>query len=188
VTDSTGERIAVSANAGALRGPRKSLPDISLKDVDILLIDGHHLDALAPLLESAKLAGICLVLDGGSWKPQLETLLPLFDVVIASSNFGPPSCANHTQVLQYLASKGVMRRAITRGERPILAEHDRQHVEVPVPFEKAADTLGAGDIFHGAFCVAYSRRMDNFIEALRLSAEVASLSTTVGGTRAWAAL
>jgi sugar/nucleoside kinase (ribokinase family) len=179
VTDETGERIVVSANARVLAGYPKRVPEIDLGDFGIVLADGHHLQA-------AHFAGTCLVLDGGSWKPQLEDLLPLFNVVIASSNFRPPGCSNHAEVLQYLARKGVMRRAITRGECPVLAEHDSQHLEVPVPAVAAVDTLGAGDIFHGAFCAAYLPRADNFVEALVAATEVASLSTTVRGTRSWA--
>lgn len=186
VTQHTGERVVVSANAGALAGYPKSLPEISLNDFDVLLVDGHHLDTLVPLLEAAHLAGTCIVLDAGSWKPQLQKLLPLFNVVIASGNFRPPGCVDHAEVLQYLAGKGVMRRAITRGEYPILAEHNSQHLEIPVPAVKVVDTLGAGDILHGAFCAAYSPQADNFVEALRAAAELASVSTTFRGTRAWA--
>lgn len=188
VTERTGERIVVSANSGAMASYPKSIPQINVDDFGIVLADGHHLDTLVPLLKAAHLAGSCLVLDGGSWKPRLDDVLPLFKVVIASSNFRPPGCSNYAEVLQYLARKGVSRRAITRGECPVIVQHDSHDLLLPVPAVKTVDTLGAGDIFHGAFCAAYSPHNDNFAEALQAAAEIASLSTTVRGTRAWATL
>jgi sugar/nucleoside kinase (ribokinase family) len=46
------------------------------------------------------------------------------------------------------------------------------------------DTLGAGDIFHGAFC-HYLLECNDFLLSLERAGEVASLSCTSLGTRAW---
>ena len=55
---------------------------------------------------------------------------------------------------------------------------------VPVMSIKPVDTLGAGDIFHGAFC-HYIMERNDFLIALERASEVASLSCTSLGTRAW---
>jgi sugar/nucleoside kinase (ribokinase family) len=48
---------------------------------------------------------------------------------------------------------------------------------------KPVDTLGAGDIFHGAFC--HYILQNDFPVSLERAAEIASLSCTSLGTRAW---
>jgi len=63
------------------------------------------------------------------------------------------------------------------------AHFQGQTSEVPVMPVKAVDTLGAGDIFHGAFC-HYILEYD-FLLSLERAGEVASLSCTSLGTRAW---
>ncbi len=188
VTENTGDRIVVSANAQALAHHPRALPPLDLTGIEFVLFDGHHFDVLAPLLRQARGFGIPTILDGGSWKPALASSIGDFSIVIASSNFLPPSCASHEDVLAFLRNAGVPQIAITRGEQPILAEAGGSVHEIPVPRVEAIDTLGAGDIFHGAFCAAFHRDRDRFTEALRFAARVAALSTTVRGTRAWASL
>ncbi|MGX1808857.1 PfkB family carbohydrate kinase [Nocardia sp. NPDC055321] len=56
--------------------------------------------------------------------------------------------------------------------------------EVPVPAVAAVDTLGAGDILHGAFCHFHALG-EVFPVALRHAAEVAALSCASVGTREW---
>jgi sugar/nucleoside kinase (ribokinase family) len=49
----------------------------------------------------------------------------------------------------------------------------------------AVDTMGAGDIFHGAFCYFFSIGY-GFEESLERAAEIASESCRYRGTREWA--
>jgi sugar/nucleoside kinase (ribokinase family) len=49
---------------------------------------------------------------------------------------------------------------------------------------EAIDTLGAGDIFHGAFCFYYLKE-NNFAEALKKASAVATESCKYHGTRDW---
>jgi sugar/nucleoside kinase (ribokinase family) len=51
---------------------------------------------------------------------------------------------------------------------------------------EAVDTLGAGDIFHGAFCHAYAGGL-GFSASLASAAEVASRACAFWGPRAWIA-
>jgi sugar/nucleoside kinase (ribokinase family) len=185
VTESTGERIVVSANAAALTGHPKSLPPLSLSETDFVLFDGHHLETCAPLLTRARAAGAATILDGGSWKPGLGELIGSFDVVIASGNFAPHGCRDHLPVLRFLAESGVRFAAITRGEAPILWTGGGEVKELPVPQVQTVDTLGAGDVFHGAFCAAFDWREPDFQAALVYASRIASLSCSVHGPRAW---
>jgi sugar/nucleoside kinase (ribokinase family) len=54
---------------------------------------------------------------------------------------------------------------------------------IDVPTVQAVDTLGAGDIFHGAFCHYILR--ENFPTALKQAAHIASFSCQFFGTRRW---
>jgi sugar/nucleoside kinase (ribokinase family) len=56
--------------------------------------------------------------------------------------------------------------------------------EIPVPASTVIDTLGAGDIFHGAFCYYYVRGQA-FRDPLTLASKVAAASVGSFGTRNW---
>ena len=54
---------------------------------------------------------------------------------------------------------------------------------VDVPQVQPVDTLGAGDIFHGAFC--YYILQASFTDALTRAAKIAANSCQFFGTRRW---
>lgn len=56
--------------------------------------------------------------------------------------------------------------------------------DINPPSVEPVDTLGAGDIFHGAFCWSLVEQGD-FVTALKKASEVAAFSTTMWGTRSW---
>ena len=82
--------------------------------------------------------------------------------------------------------KGITRFAVTRGANPIKVQDHGTAYEIPVPKVNAVDTLGAGDIFHGAFCWFILQKGENFQSALTKAVSVASLSCQFSGTREWA--
>ena len=118
-----------------------------------------------------------VVLDAGSWKPNIEQFLQRADIVIASEVFVNPHGQNIFEMEQCQTAQKVM----TRGERPVLYEQE----EILVPQVEAVDTLGAGDIFHGAFCFAYFYEKKPIRDALAFAAKIASESVKHKGPRAW---
>jgi sugar/nucleoside kinase (ribokinase family) len=192
VTQSTGDRAVVSRNAANLQISAEQVAATSLDNIDIVLMDGHQLEVSLAIAQRACLQNIPVVLDGGSWKPGLEKLLPFIDYAICSANFLPPNCATSADGMQYLIqSLGSLNLkkaippsiAVTRGEQPIRYFHQGQLGEVSVPAIQAVDTLGAGDVFHGALCHAI---LDvPFVEALQQAIAVASLACQSFGTRQW---
>lgn len=181
VTQSTGDRAVVSINAAGFQAS-VDLPDDILDGVDIVLIDGHQMSVSRAIARAAKQQHIQVVLDGGSWKPGLESVLPFVDYAICSANFYPPLCQNQEEVFHYLQQAGVAYRAVTRGEQPI--EYDYSHRGIlAVKAIQAVDTLGAGDFFHGAFC--HYIRQQEFEEALAAAAQVAASACQYFGTRQW---
>lgn len=145
---------------------------------DVVMSDGH-LPALAlPVLRQARTAGVVTVLDGGSWKAWTAELLPWIDIAIASSRFRPPGEADPLALLRRSARAA----AITNGPDPIRWSAGAGSGEVRPPSVKAVDTLGAGDVFHGAFCHAYAVSRD-FEASLTSAAKVASRACGQYGAR-----
>ncbi|NJR65753.1 MAG: sugar kinase [Leptolyngbyaceae cyanobacterium CRU_2_3] len=183
VTQATGDRAVVSLNATRSQVPASAIPPNCLQEVDIVLIDGHQMAVGQAIVQQAHRLGIAVVIDAGSWKPGFEEILPYANYVICSANFHPPLCQSTTEVFTYLQALKIPHIAITGGDRPIQVWHLGKSSEIPVPPISVVDTLGAGDIFHGAFC--HYILQSGFTEALAQASQVAAYACQFLGTRAW---
>jgi sugar/nucleoside kinase (ribokinase family) len=179
VTAATGERAVVSLNAQR-RQWSGALQPAWLSNIDILLVDGHQMALSEQLVRLARQSAIPVVVDAGSWKPGFEAVLAQADVVIASANFQPPT---QELPMAYLQRLNIPDIAITQGDQPILVHQNGILSQLAVPSVQVADTLGAGDIFHGAFCHYFPDYA--FPEALQLASQVAARSCQFFGTRDW---
>lgn len=151
----------------------------------VVLTDGFHLAETLPLLASCSQAGSRVCLDGGSWKPGTDKLAGVLTAAICSERFvvpGRPADAGAT--MDWFREKGVPSVAITRGALPILGSDRGRRFEIEVERIDAADTLGAGDVLHGAFCNAFAAGA-KFEEALRSAAVLATRSCRGIGIRSW---
>lgn len=151
----------------------------------VVLADGFHLDATLDMLRICHNTGAALVLDGGSWKPGVEQLTPLLTAAICSERFAVPGAAHDAETtLAWFASQGVPFAAITRGPRPILVFDRGRRYDIAVNSIDAVDTLGAGDVLHGAFCY-YLAKTGDCEQALREAASVATRSCAGLGIDTW---
>ncbi len=151
----------------------------------LVLTDGFHLSETLPLLRSLRAAGAKICLDGGSWKPGTEELAPLLTVAICSERLAVPGRPpDPDAALAWFADTGVPFAAITRGPRPILASDRGRRFEIEIEKIQAVDTLGAGDVLHGAFCHAFSQTCE-FEPALRTAAQIATRSCRGLGILGW---
>ena len=184
VTSKNGDRTIITHN------PSDIHPEISVQKLfdeiqpQIILLDGFYPEFSIECAKLAKANSIPVVIDGGSWKPQYKELLRYTDIAICSADFFPPECSSHDDVFNFLASKGVSKSAISRGERSILFQEGQKRGEVKVKVTKVVDTLGAGDFLHGAFCYSFLERGD-FEGALGKAGNLASQSCAYKGTRDW---
>ncbi|BHH85228.1 PfkB family carbohydrate kinase [Desulforhopalus sp. 52FAK] len=182
IDESSGDRSVVYSDTTG----RKLISDVAIElegDTSVVMLDGFYLPQALQLAEQSKNLGIPVVLDGGSWKEGLEELLPMVDYGICSANFIPPGCNRRDEVVLYLRKRGIRNIAITGGGAPIYAWMDGVEREIVVEDVDVVDTLGAGDILHGAF--SHFIQFEDFFESLQMAATVASQSCTVKGTRAW---
>ncbi len=219
MVNAAGERAVVSAH-GALPGTAPGAADATralLTGADVVLVDGHQPDVAVGVLAARRArpttataapasvartastspAGTAspagwppVVLDGGSWKPGTERLLPHVDVALCGSAFRPPGVGGDPdEVLRYLLAHGPSFAAVTRGPGPVRWATAQAGGEVRPPAVHAVDTLGAGDVFHGAFAwsIAGSPELttDALVDALGAASRVAARSVTSFGTRSW---
>ena len=183
VTEATGDRSVISINATKSQVDRQAINQDILTSVNIVLLDGHQIAASKEIAQLAYSKKIPILLDGGSWKPGLEEILPFIEWAVCSDNFHPPNCYNSEQIFAYLSAAGISHIAITRGEKSILYLSNGTYSSIEVPQIQATDTLGAGDIFHGAFC--HYILENNFADTLTAAAKIASHSCKKFGTRGW---
>lgn len=181
VAAAAGTRTVVSLDGSGIEASFDDECAALVQDASVVLVDGHHLELALGIARVARDAGIPVVLDGGRWKPEHAELLPLVDIAICSASFAPPGSQD---VFDHLHSIGVHAVAVTRGQHPIGYSANGVRGEIAVGGVDGADTLGAGDILHGAFCAYHSRGHD-FVDALTRAAAVATLSCRFFGTRAW---
>jgi sugar/nucleoside kinase (ribokinase family) len=193
VTQGTGDRCVVSRNASgrALAPP----PDLAalVAEAQAVLIDGHHPALAVAAADAARKQGRLCILDGGSWKPVTAELLARVDIAVCSADFRPPGRPGQSagDTLDFLLASGARWAAITDGPRPVRWATRARGVQpdIPVPVTEVADTLGAGDVFHGAFTHAIAAHAmpgeNELAAALRFAATVAAHSCRTFGTRAW---
>lgn len=189
VTQSTGERSIVSSHN--LIGHEVALTEsVVQSNTRVLLVDGHYLEAAIQASRQAQSAGIPVVLDGGSWKNGIERLLPYVDIAILSHDFEIPNQGSDEELLQ----AGCQVVARSNGNARLRATNGTDHLTVPIPSVDVVDTLGAGDVLHGAFAHYLASvapgdqnclKWDNVCAGLKYAVRWASISCRYPGARGW---
>lgn len=182
--DGRGNRNVVSANATRIPASPAKIDHSLLEQARVVLVDGHHMQACQAWAAAAHGRKIHVALDGGSWKDGAEELLKNVNTAICSADFLPPGCKSRDEVLQFLKDRGVVNVAITNGAEPIQFVSGPSSGTLSVPQVDVVDTMGAGDILHGAWCY-FASTGRGFIESLAEAAKIASESCRYAGTREW---
>jgi sugar/nucleoside kinase (ribokinase family) len=128
-----------------------------------------------------------VVADGGSWKPGLERVLTHVDVLVVSGDFRRGTDDEQVDLGDLLAL-GPRWVARTAGRDPVLwLAADGSSGSVPVHPTVVVDTLGAGDVLHGALVADVARHGTGDLPAsLARSVELATTSVAAPGARGWA--
>ena len=168
-----------ATDAPALATPRFGRDDRA----DVVLVDGHHPGLALAATAWAAVGGIPVVVDLGRPKPVFDQIVPRADVVVAS--------AHHAGQVEELLTRGPVAVAVTAGADPITwRTADGRRGEVVVDRVDAVDTLGAGDVFHGAVAFAVARDglaavIARFPEVLAWASRVAAVRISDVGPHAW---
>lgn len=174
VRESDGERTVVSHNAAGIT----ATADVDLTGAGALLVDGHHPELALRAARAARAHGVPVVLDAGSWKPVLAELLPLVDVCACSAAFESPSPLTNPVVIR------------TAGPDPVRWTASGEDGEVAVPAVEVRDTVGAGDVWHGAAALAVARlgrvpSAEDLPELIAFANRAAAIRIAHEGPRAW---
>jgi len=152
-----------------------------IKKADFCLSDCNLSELALKALSYAKQESKPIVLDAGSWKDNFELFLSVADDAIASVDCKP---LNYNNDFIVAANKcGVKNIAITNGGDSIKWKSENDNGIIKPPIIEAKDTLGAGDVFHGAYCYFKFEKNLFFSESLAKASEVAALSVKYIGPR-----
>lgn len=179
-TRSVGARMIVN---GADQECRRlgNCADVLAGEFDLIQLDQYERHFVAQYHDAIRSFGGPVIMDGGSWKEWSPDFLRLADIPIVSEVF----CASGPRGFAELCTDlGISRWAMTRGSRGVIWRDGDNAGEIPALPVQAIDTLGAGDIFHGAFCYSFAET-GSFFDALTAANRIAGTSCESAGTRRW---
>ena len=156
-----------------------------IKNTKILHFDGHQMEAALAAAEVAKANNIPVGLDAGTIRPGIEKLIAVTDVLIASEEFARRYTgeSDNEAALKALGKNGSAVTAVTMGEKGSIAlGKNGEIIHCPACKIDPVDTTGAGDVFHGAFCVRYLETKDVY-ECMRFASAVSALKCLKSGGR-----
>ncbi|WP_037295254.1 PfkB family carbohydrate kinase [Saccharomonospora azurea] len=191
VREHDGERTVVSHNAASFDEEVLADADLDADPAvrawrpDAVLLDGHHPVLALAAARWARRHDRPVVVDAGSWKPVFADVFPLADVVACSALFTAPQGV--------LDDVGVV--VTTAGPEPVRWRGPHGSGTVAVPEVDARDTLGAGDVWHGAFVSRLARggrgeragsdHRDRLTEDIEFANAVAAERVRHVGPRSW---
>ena len=185
IDQSTGERTVFWQRADCLRLSPSEIRPEDVVGARLLHIDGYDVDAAAYAASVARQHGIPVSLDVDTIYPNFERVLKHVDFLVASSSWPgkwtgekDPFVALNRIQQEY----GMPVAAMTLGDRGSLAIYGGREYYSPSFEVHCADTTGAGDVFHGAFCYAMLKGMP-MQNALEFSNAAAALNCTAIGAR-----
>lgn len=182
VVEGTGERSVVGGGAGRIPVTPPADADVVAwaEGSEVLLIDGHHPEVAVTFARAAAASGRPVVADLGSAKPVYDRVLPWITDAICSADYRTADGSAPAEML----GRGPLLVAVSHGPDPLewWTLVDRGSIEVPPV--AAVDTLGAGDVLHGAYAFALAAGQER-PDALRTAVRVAGIRVAHIGPREW---
>ncbi|MBN1350887.1 sugar kinase [candidate division KSB1 bacterium] len=150
----------------------------------ILHLDGREVEPSLLAAECARKAGRTVVMDVGSLRPRIESLLSMVDYPVVSENFVLQYFGriDHAQAAEKLLQFGCSAAVVTCGNRGCFGATKSGIIFQPAFDVNVVDTTGAGDVFHGAFIYGLLQKWE-LASTLRFASAVAALKCTQLGGR-----
>jgi sugar/nucleoside kinase (ribokinase family) len=181
--DPGGERTLVVFRDPQLWKVRLPDSDTLLKECDAILIESRCAEFATDLCAQARQRGIPVVVDVDRPISLRDGLLTASSHLIFSSESlrATAGIASDAESLQKIAGLTPAFLAATRGPLGTIWLDDRRQPQETAAFPiDPVDTLGAGDVFHGAFTLAITEKQD-LPGALRFASAAAALKCTRHG-------
>lgn len=183
MVDGAGERMIVSYADPGMQAEPDWLPSSLPTGTSAVLGDTRWEEGSLCLLRMAREAGIPAVLDGDR-KPADPALLAAASHV-AFSEIGLSEQTGLADPCMALASftPGCCWMAVTAGGRGVWMIEHGQITHVPAFEVDVVDTLGAGDVWHGALALALAEHQPEFAAVRFANAAAAIKCTRFGGRK-----
>jgi sulfofructose kinase len=185
IDQATGERTVLWQRNDCLRLDPESMTAEKIASARLLHIDAHDTATVAKAAQIAREHRIPVTVDVDTIYHGFDQVLPHVDYLVASSEF-PVQWTNERdpfRALEMIQEEfHIPVAAMTLGALGALARVDGRFIYSPAFVVNCADTTGAGDVFHGAFCYAVLQKMP-MRETLEFSNAMAALNCTALGAR-----
>ncbi len=184
MVDRAGERLVCGYSDPSVFDAEAELPLGQLAGFDAIHADCRWWKAARVVLAAAKAIGKPAVFDGDISPPEvLSEVAPLASHPIFSEKglaLATPG-STHEERLAIMAGRSGGFAGVTLGQQGFLWHAHGVTHRIGVPEVEVIDTLGAGDVFHGAYAYALGLDMDARAAARFASATAALKCTRFGG-------
>ena len=157
----------------------------AIADAQVLMVDGNDMAAAIQGAKIARKNGTKVLYDAGGLYEGVENLLPYADILIPSEEFAlghtkAQTAEDAARILYERYSPEVV--VITQGKNGGIIFDGKKTEKYPAFLVDAVDSNGSGDVFHGAFAFAITRKM-SYNKACVFSSAVSALKCTKVGAR-----
>jgi sugar/nucleoside kinase (ribokinase family) len=180
MVDPSGERTIVTFRDPALWKVQLPSADMLLEDCAAILTESRCAEFCTDLCAEARRRGIPVIVDVDRAMSLREGLLNASSHLVFSSEplQETADVTDDGQALKKIAKLTPSFLAGTRGPKGTIWLDEQGHLqETPAFPVHTVDTLGAGDVFHGAFALAITEKQE-LREALRFASAAAALKCT----------
>jgi sulfofructose kinase len=179
LVDASGERMIVNHRDERLSDARVADPDALVHGYDAVLVDNRFADFVLPVCRAARARGLPVVLDGDRpTQATNELLLVCSHIVFAADGLrATAGCQDLGEALRLIAVSSRASLCVTDGPNGVYWLDGGALRHMPAFAVEAADTLGAGDVFHGAFVLSLAEGRDE-VAAMEFATATAAIKCT----------
>jgi sulfofructose kinase len=184
--DARGDRMIVTHCDDRLAAATPADAADLVAGADAVVADNRFPEFVRPICVAARARGLTVVLDADRPTQTSDELFRIATHVVFSAEClrATTGLDDFGAALAAIAGTTSSFLAVTQGPQDVLWREGATLRRSPVFAVEAIDTLGAGDVFHGAFTLALAEGRD-VVAALRFAAAAAGLKCTrLGGSMA----
>ena len=182
--DAAAERLVMSYSDPAMPDSAEGLPARLPEGAKAVLADIRWVEGARAIFQRAREAGVPAVLDADRNPPHPELVSSATHVAFSAQALLEASGEEDPRLgLARLAQGTATWLAVTLGHEGVLFLENGEIAHSPAFDVAAVDTLGAGDVWHGAFALALAEGQGERA-AIRFASAVAAIKCTRFGGRA----
>jgi len=186
LVDAQGERMVISYSDPAMPEDTDWLPASLPEGAGSVLADTRWGEGALAALKLARAAGVPGVLDGDRRPPHPDLVGTASHVAFSQQALAEVSGEDDPRIGLAKVAAGVSTwLAVTLGKQGVLYVEEGEVRHIPAFAVETVDTLGAGDVWHGAFALALAEGQGE-VEAIRFASAAAAIKCTRFGGRSGA--